>query len=151
MDKTQKAAERQIKKMDGKTKTIYGINTDKYIRPEQISKQINEKLRQEKENEVDLWKELYEKTKHEMPGTTPEKLSAIVHRLIQDIKHGKKEDVDPELTFKPNMSQSQKSKEKTPAKPARRGQKLKDMNNTKKSNYDNQFPPESDNSDAEEY
>lgn len=92
-----------------------------------------------------------EKAKFDMPGTSQEKLNAVVHRLIQNIKHGKKEEVDPELTFKPNVTQSQKSKPKPPAKPAKRGQKLKDMNDTKKSNFDNQFPPESDNSDAEEY
>ena len=44
--------------------------------------------------------------RHEMPGASQEKLNAIVHKKIQDIKHGKKEEPDPELTFKPNVTAS---------------------------------------------
>ena len=37
-----------------------------------------------------------------MPGATTNKLNAIVYKRLQDIKHGKKEEHDPELTFKPD-------------------------------------------------
>lgn len=37
------------------------------------------------------------------------------------MKHGKKEEHDPELTFKPNITMSQLSKEPAPVKPKKRG------------------------------
>lgn len=51
---------------------------------------------------MDLWRQLLEKTRHEMPGASEQKLQAVVFSLIQDMKHGKKEEHDPELTFKPD-------------------------------------------------
>lgn len=63
-------------------------------------------MRSEKDQEVDLWYQLMEKQRFEMPGASQEKLNAIVHKKIQDIKHGKKEEPDPELTFKPNVTVS---------------------------------------------
>ena len=56
-----------------------------------------------------------------MPAASQSCLDAIVHRKIQDIKHGKKEEIDPELTFKPNINSSQASKAPAPVKPKRRG------------------------------
>ena len=41
-----------------------------------------------------------------MPGATDEKLRALVYKQIQEIKHGKKEEHDPDLTFKPNVTMS---------------------------------------------
>lgn len=64
-----------------------------------IAKRINEKLRFEKDNEVELWKKLLDEVKFVMPGASQEKLNAIVYKKIQDIKHGKIEEADPELTF----------------------------------------------------
>ena len=37
------------------------------------------------------------------------------------IKHGKKEEPDPELTFKPDVTQSQFSKAPAPEKPKKKG------------------------------
>ena len=37
------------------------------------------------------------------------------------MKHGKKDEHDPELTFKPNITLSQLSKEPAPVKPKKRG------------------------------
>ena len=45
-----------------------------------------------------------------MPGASDEKLRALVYREIRIMKHGKKEEVDPELTLKPNISRSVASK-----------------------------------------
>ena len=56
-----------------------------------------------------------------MPGASNERLNAIVHRKIQDIKHGKKEEPDPELTFAPNITASTFSKGPAPEKPKKRG------------------------------
>ena len=72
---------------------------------------------------MSLWTELLEKARHEMPGASNEKLKAIVFKRIQNIKHGKKEEVDPELTFKPDISKSQASKPPAPVKPGKRGRK----------------------------
>jgi hypothetical protein len=47
-------------------------------------------------------------------------LHARVYKQIQDIKHGKKEEKDPEMTFKPNLTMSKLSKAPTPQKPKRR-------------------------------
>jgi hypothetical protein len=76
------------------------------MKPMEISVAINEKLRQEKDEEVNLWAELLSKARHEMPGASEQKLRALVYAQIQQIKHGKVEEVDPELTFKPNCLKS---------------------------------------------
>ena len=121
MDKTSRVAERMIKKAEGVDKTTYGIQTSQYIRPEKIAIEINQKLRKEKEEEVSLWKTLLEKARFDMPGASDARLSAIVYKQIEDIKHGKKEEPDPELTFKPDISISVQSKPPAPEKPKRRG------------------------------
>ena len=74
----------------GKSKTVYGIETTKYIAPEKITQQINTKIRSEKEQEVEIWNELYAKVRYEMPGATENRINAIVYRRLQDIKHGKR-------------------------------------------------------------
>ena len=123
LDKTARAADNIIHNYTGKEKTIYGIKTKKYIRPEEISTRINEKLRNVKDDEVKLWYTLLEKEKHAMPGASEEKLKASVYKKIQEIKHGKKEEHDPELTFKPDISNSVFSKPPAPVKPRKRGYK----------------------------
>lgn len=102
-------------------KTVYGINTTKYIKPMEITQSINKKLREEKEEDVELWAKLLEKARFEDPGASQQKLNAFVYKQIQEIKHGKKEEHDPELTFKPNVTMSQMSKEPAPVKPKKRG------------------------------
>ena len=71
-----------IKSSSGKDKVVYGIPTSKYIRPEQISEKINQKLRHEKDEDVQLWDDLLKKQRHEMPGASEERLKAIVYRKI---------------------------------------------------------------------
>ena len=56
-----------------------------------------------------------------MPGASEARLRSIVYKQIEDIKHGKKEEPDPELTFKPDTTISALSKPPAPAKPKRRG------------------------------
>ena len=73
----------------------------------EISTAINDKLRAEKDDEVVLWKELLEKARYDMPAASEQKLRALVYKQIQNIKHGKVEEVDPEVTFKPNCTKSQ--------------------------------------------
>lgn len=48
LDKTARTADRYIKNGDGKDKTVYGVNTNQYIRPEVITSKINHKLHEEK-------------------------------------------------------------------------------------------------------
>jgi len=82
LDKTARTANRLIRQTQGNEKTVYGVRTNKYIRPEEISNQINDKLRNEKNEEVELWQNLLEKARHDMPGASEEKLKAIVYRQI---------------------------------------------------------------------
>ena len=65
---------------------------------------------------MELWERLLKKAAYEMPAATQEKLRAIVYKWIQDIKHGKKEEEDPELTLKPDISKSMASKPDPPVK-----------------------------------
>jgi len=51
-----------------------------------------------------------------MPSASEQKLTATVFRQIQEIKSGKREEVDAELTMKPDISKSKKSKAKSPVK-----------------------------------
>ena len=70
---------------------------------------------------MDLWADLLKKARYDHPAASQAKLNAMVYRQIQDIKHGKKEEPDPELTFKPNVTMSQMSKAPAPEKPKKRG------------------------------
>lgn len=82
MDKTQSAASKLLK---GRSKevTTYGIVSDKYINPECITKNINEKLRSEKEDEMVLWEKLLVKARYDFPSASENKLHAIVFKEIQ--------------------------------------------------------------------
>lgn len=86
----------------------------------EITKQINDKIRYEKEEDAQLWRDLLVKARDKMPGASDQKLRAIVYAQIQNIKHGKVEKPDPEATFKPNCSSSQKSKPPAPKKEEKR-------------------------------
>ena len=55
-----------------------------------------------------------------MPAATENRLNAIVYKRLQEIKHGKKEEHDPELTFKPDCSRSFGSKAPAPPKPKKK-------------------------------
>lgn len=49
------------------------------------------------------------------------RLTALVFRRLNDMKHGKKDVFDPSvLTFKPDLTASKKSKPPAPIKPVRR-------------------------------
>lgn len=120
MDKTSRTAGNILNKIDGKPRSVYGIRTNTHIKPMDISVAINEKLREEKNDEVALWKDLLEKARYQMPAASEQKLRALVYKQIQNIKHGKVEEVDPELTFKPNCSRSQQSKAPAPVKQDKR-------------------------------
>ena len=79
MDKTARIADKVTQHQNG-DKTKYGITTAAYITPEEISRRMNEKIRVEKDQETELWKDLLAKARYEMPAASQEKLSAIVHR-----------------------------------------------------------------------
>jgi hypothetical protein len=119
LDKTARNAERIISNCEGVEKTVYGVQISQYTTPEEISNKINQKLRKEKDEEQELWEKLLAKAKHELPGASTNKLHARVYKQICDIKHGKKEEKDPEMTFKPNLTMSKLSKAPTPVKPKR--------------------------------
>ena len=116
MDKTSSVAFKLTKSID-KEVTRYGITADKYINPQEISTRLSEKYRVEKDAEAKLWEDLLAKVRYSMPSATEQKLTAIVFRQIQDIKHGKKEAFDPELTGRPDISRSMGSKAPAPIKP----------------------------------
>jgi hypothetical protein len=80
LDKTARTAERVINGAKGIEKTVYGIQINKYTKPEEISKKINEKLRKEKDQEQDLWTELMAVAKFEDPGASQNKLYAKVYK-----------------------------------------------------------------------
>lgn len=120
LDKTSRTADNMLNNIENKTRTVYGINTAKYIKPMEITVAINEKLREEKTDEQVLWDDLLAKARYEMPAASDQKLRAIVYKQIQNIKHGKVEEPDPEATFKPNCLQSQKSKPPAPKKEEKR-------------------------------
>ena len=86
-----------------------------------------------------------------MPGASENKLRAIVFNQIQQIKYGKKEEVDKELTFKPDISRSMASKPQPPMKSKRRhfktSQSLTGRSGTQVNNdahRDSQLPDDSD-------
>jgi hypothetical protein len=56
----------------------YGVISETYIRPEVISAKLNKKMREEKEIDIEMWRDLLEKARYEMPGATEERLKAIV-------------------------------------------------------------------------
>jgi hypothetical protein len=120
LDKTSRTAGNILANIDGKERTVYGIQTNTHIKPMDISMAINEKLRAEKDDEVALWKDLLEKARYDMPAASDQKLRALVYKQIQNIKHGKVEQISPEETFKPNCSRSQKSKPPAPVKQDKR-------------------------------
>jgi hypothetical protein len=68
-----------------------------------------------------MWAKLLAIAQFEDPGASQNKLHAKVYKQICDIKHGKKEEKDPEMTFKPNLTMSKLSKAPSPVKPVRRG------------------------------
>ena len=86
----------------------------------EISVAVNDKLRAEKDDEVALWKDLLAKARYDMPAASEQKLRALVYKQIQNIKHGKREEIDPEETFKPDCTRSQKSKPPAPVKQDKR-------------------------------
>ena len=120
MNKTIQVADKIVKTQDPNT-TRYGIKCEKYMNPESISKNINNKLRDEKDKDMPLWDELLVKARYDMPSASEQKIAAVVFKQIQEIKNGKEETHDPELTLKPDITLSMSSKPPAPVKPKKRG------------------------------
>ena len=59
------------------------------------------------------------KAQHDFPGASEQRLHAIVYKQIEQLKR-RQDDHDPELTLKPDISESMASKPKQPKKPKRR-------------------------------
>jgi hypothetical protein len=53
------------------------------MNPESISKNINNKLRKEKDQDKHLWDELLVKARYEMPAASDQKLAAVVFKQIE--------------------------------------------------------------------
>ena len=51
MDKTSRAADKTLMKIEGKERKVYGIETNTRLKPIEITASINNKLREEKGNE----------------------------------------------------------------------------------------------------
>lgn len=58
MEKTKKMTTLLTSKQTGMEKTSHGVSFTKYTSPEQITGQINQKIRVQKSKEMDLWEEL---------------------------------------------------------------------------------------------
>ena len=69
MNKTIQASDKIVKTQDPNT-IRYGIKCESYMNPESISKNINNKLRQEKDQNQQLWDELLVKAKYDMPSAS---------------------------------------------------------------------------------
>lgn len=52
----------------------HGIRTDKYINPETITTRINDKLRDEKVQDSELWQQLLAKAKYDNPSASDNRL-----------------------------------------------------------------------------
>lgn len=118
MNKTLRSAQNLLDRKGNET-VSHGIRTDTYINPETITNRINEKYRIEKEDNTQLWQQLLLQAQHDFPGATEQRLHAIVYKQIEQRKRSK-DDYDPELTLKPDISKSMASKPKLPEKPKRR-------------------------------
>ena len=80
LDKTARNSERFLQQADGKERASYGIVHDRYIQPKQITHQINQKVRAEKDQEVELWEQLLAKAEFDMPGASKARLNALVYK-----------------------------------------------------------------------
>lgn len=83
-----------------------------YLAPIELSKEIENKVRREKEETTSLRAELTQKVAHDMPRATKEAIDGTVTRLIYEQMHNAKVPEDPELTMKPDCSKTLKN-EKT--------------------------------------
>jgi len=52
------------------------------MNPESISKNINNKLRDEKDKDMPLWDELLVKARYDMPSASEQKIAAVVFKQI---------------------------------------------------------------------
>lgn len=59
LDKTSRAADRIVAGAQGKTKTFFGIDTVEHLGPEKITARLNQKIRNEKDQDQETMKELY--------------------------------------------------------------------------------------------
>mmetsp|Transcript_30122 Transcript_30122/g.22386 ORF Transcript_30122/g.22386 Transcript_30122/m.22386 type:complete len:115 (+) Transcript_30122:512-856(+) len=72
----------------------------------QITKDLNEKYRAEKDESDELHAKFTEIVKYEMPRSSKEKIEANVFKKLYQYRHNAVEPVDPELTLKPNMEKT---------------------------------------------
>lgn len=77
-----------------------------YLTPEQLSTNVERRVREEKEVTTDLRAQLTEKVAHERPRGCQEGVNGTVTRLVYEHLHNAKVPDDPELTLKPDCSKT---------------------------------------------
>jgi len=77
-----------------------------YTNPEQLSKNIQEQVREKKAQDMALREKLSMEVRNEFPGATEEALNAMVTRKIYEIEQKEHVPMDPELTLKPDMKKT---------------------------------------------
>ena len=82
---------------------------DKYKPPQKLTNELNEKLRKEKQDLVQLHENFSQTVQYDMPRASKEKVEATVFRKMYEAQHVKQEPEDPELTLKPNMQRTLKN------------------------------------------
>jgi len=77
-----------------------------YKPPQQLTKDLCEKYRNEKDESEHLKETFKQKVTYEMPRASKEKIESHVHKKLYEYRHNAVEPVDPELTLKPNMKKT---------------------------------------------
>ena len=68
---------------------------ERYRPPQQLTKELNENLRKEKEDLAELKDEFMKQTLHELPRATKERVEAVVFKKMYEHQHIAKEPEDP--------------------------------------------------------
>lgn len=84
------------------------MTTVPYSGPIQNSAAVENRVRSEKEQTVDLRQKLTEQVAHDYPRATKEGVNGMVTKLLNQHLHDAEVPEDPELTMKPNMDKTLK-------------------------------------------
>ena len=78
-----------------------------YRAPEQLTVELNEQRRKEKEAVAEERERLVKRVSYDMPRAAKERVEAIVFKTLQEKKHIEEmEPIDPELTLRPDTTKT---------------------------------------------
>ena len=80
-----------------------------YLTPEQLSVNIERRVREEKDDTTQLREDLTKQVAFDMPRATKEGVNGVVTRLIYEKLHNALVPEDPELTLKPDCKRTIRS------------------------------------------